>query len=225
MRGQSPASDEDLWRLLREGADHDGPWPKIAIWQGMADHTVAPTNAADIATQWRGVHRLGEEPAEIERLGVREKRVWRNAAGDAVIELNTVAGMGHGTPLSAELGAAGPYMLDVGISSTLEIAGFWGIAEPAGAAATHPATAAPEAAAPRSAVPSPAAPSQATLSPAALSPAALSPASAPGLHSRGPKAAEPPREPSGHIPRHVPRRVAAVGKVIEDALRAAGLMR
>jgi hypothetical protein len=37
-----------------------------------------------------------------------------------------IAGMGHGTPIGNGLGTAGPYMLDVGISSTREMAGFWG---------------------------------------------------------------------------------------------------
>ena len=48
--------------------------------------------------------------------------------GMLVIEINMIAGMGHGTPLDDHLGTPGPYMLDVGISSTREIARFWGIA-------------------------------------------------------------------------------------------------
>jgi hypothetical protein len=45
-----------------------------------------------------------------------------------LIEINMIAGMGHGTPLGHGLGAPGPYMIDVGIVSTREIAQFWGIA-------------------------------------------------------------------------------------------------
>ncbi|WP_353010293.1 hypothetical protein [Mesorhizobium sp. M0977] len=44
-----------------------------------------------------------------------------------MIEVNMIAGMGHGTPLGNGLVAPGPFMLDVGISSTQEIARFWGI--------------------------------------------------------------------------------------------------
>lgn len=41
-----------------------------------------------------------------------------------------IAGMGHGTPLGDDgLGTPGPYILKVGISSTREIAQFWGIVE------------------------------------------------------------------------------------------------
>ncbi|MFD2029203.1 hypothetical protein ACFSKM_00510 [Ancylobacter dichloromethanicus] len=46
-----------------------------------------------------------------------------------MIELNTIAAMGHGTPLGDGLGVPGPYMLEVGISSTREIVKFWGISE------------------------------------------------------------------------------------------------
>jgi hypothetical protein len=56
------------------------------------------------------------------------------AGGEPVVELHRIEGMGHGTPLSAGgedgSGTAGPYLLDVGISSSLEIALGWGIAEP-----------------------------------------------------------------------------------------------
>lgn len=141
MRGQAPASDEELWALLRQASPHAGPWPRVAIWQGMADHTVAPSNADDIAAQWRGVHRLGEAPAQEEVSGSRVRRVWCDAAGEAVIELNTVVAMGHGTPLDSDLGAPGPYMLDVGISSTREIARFWGIgADEAATVSSKPAS-------------------------------------------------------------------------------------
>ncbi len=64
MRGQRLASDEELWALLRAASPHDGPWPRITIWQGTADHTVAPSNAEDIAAQWRSVHGSARPDAE-----------------------------------------------------------------------------------------------------------------------------------------------------------------
>jgi hypothetical protein len=49
----------------------------------------------------------------------------------AQLELNLVRGLGHGVPLSTSgeegLGYTAPYMLEAGISSTLEIARFWGL--------------------------------------------------------------------------------------------------
>ena len=51
-----------------------------------------------------------------------------------MIELNTIPNMAHGTPLEVgedcdQCGAAGAFLLDVGISSSYRIAKFWGIAD------------------------------------------------------------------------------------------------
>lgn len=148
MRGRAPGSDEDLWALLHEASHYAGPWPRITIWQGSADQTVAPSNADEIAAQWRSVHRLPAAPTRTEVDGGRARQLWCGPDGEPVIELNTVAAMGHGTPLGEGLGTPGPYMLDVGISSSREIARFWHIAGPAprreqtqrSAAATPPRT-------------------------------------------------------------------------------------
>ena len=127
MRGHGGPSEQDLQRLLQRASTHKGPWPRISIWQGSADHTVAPSNAHAIASQWRGVHGLEKAPTHQTTAGPHSKQVWHDDTGNAAIEINTIAGMGHGTPLDKNLGTPGPYMIDVGISSTREIARFWGI--------------------------------------------------------------------------------------------------
>ena len=143
MRGQGLPTEQGLQRLLRDASDHEGPWPRISIWQGLADQTVAPANADAIAAQWRSAHALDETPTYSKETGVLVKQVWCDPAGDAVIEVNMIAGMGHGTPLAPGLGDPGPYMLDVGVSSTREVARFWGIAK-----ARDDARAAPSASSP-----------------------------------------------------------------------------
>lgn len=197
MRGQRLASDEELWALLRAASPHDGPWPRITIWQGTADHTVAPSNAEDIAAQWRSVHGLGTTPTQSETLGPRVRRRWSNADGDILIEVNTLARMGHGTPVGEDLGTAGPYMLDVGVSSTREIASFWGIC--------------------------PARDADAQTAPPRRTTKANSPtgANAPATRLVAPPAVRTPAAPRE---RPQPER-SSVQKTIEDALRAAGLMR
>ena len=60
------------------------------------------------------------------------RRVWRNEEGQDVIESFTITSMAHGTPLATgdgenAYGSAGPFLLDVGISSTYHIAQFWGL--------------------------------------------------------------------------------------------------
>lgn len=136
MRGHGGPSDENLRRLLRDASEHRGPWPRISIWQGTGDQTVAASNAQAIASQWWGVHQIDLEPTHSHIDGRLDRQVWRDADGASVMEINMIAGMGHGTPIeAASLGTAGPYMLEAGISSTREIARFWGISEPV---RTHP---------------------------------------------------------------------------------------
>lgn len=136
------------------------------------------------------MHELeGTKPAYSKRDGNRTKQVWYDAAGQKVMEINTIAGMGHGTPVGDGLGRPGPYMLDVGISSTREIAEFWAIAE----TSDKPAEARPMR------------PTPSTERPRTYSPAT---GTSDGAYR--------PRQD---------QQATGVKKAIEDALRAAGLMR
>jgi poly(hydroxyalkanoate) depolymerase family esterase len=130
MRGHGGPSDEDLRRFLRDASKHRGPWPRISIWQGTSDRTVDASNAKAIASQWWGVHQIESEPTytRIEEANTRQS--WCDDSGEVVLEVNMIAGMGHGTPIDKNgYGTPGPYMLDVGISSTQAIARFWEIAD------------------------------------------------------------------------------------------------
>ena len=130
MRGHGGPSDVELRRMLREASSHRGAWPRVSIWQGTSDQTVVASNAKAIASQWRGVHQLDSAPTHARTEGTRTRQTWCNASGEVVLEVNIIAGMGHGTPIDKNgYGTPGPYMLDVGISSTQEIARFWEIAD------------------------------------------------------------------------------------------------
>ena len=124
-------SAHDWGALVREASPHRGPWPKISIWHGEADATVVPSNAQELVKQWTDVHALPHHATSQESHGLHHLRQWRDEVGELRIEEHLIAGMSHGAPLtSAEgqgIGVAGPFMLDVGISSTLEIAGFFGL--------------------------------------------------------------------------------------------------
>ena len=128
MKGNGLA---DADGLVRGASGHGGPWPIVSVWHGSADQTVHPANAEAILRQWRMVHGLGEKPTRNEMVDSYPRRVWCDGDGRALIEMYTITGMAHGTPLAAQgsdgCGASGPHMLEANISSTRRIAEFWGL--------------------------------------------------------------------------------------------------
>jgi poly(hydroxyalkanoate) depolymerase family esterase len=145
MRGALRGREELAERLRRTAAG--GEPPPISIWHGDADATVLQANAVEIARQWAAVQGLARGAGEVEAFPGRTRTVWRAPNdGRVLVELNLLQGFGHGAPLSTAgpegLGEVGPYMLEAGVSSTLEIARFWGLAPAPAVVAHEPATAA-----------------------------------------------------------------------------------
>jgi hypothetical protein len=94
---------------------------------------VIPSNAGEILKQWTEVHGLPLSPSDQTIVDGYPREVWINGAGDEMIESYTITNMAHGTPLAPDgvegaCGAAGPFLLQVGISSSYHIAKFFGIA-------------------------------------------------------------------------------------------------
>jgi feruloyl esterase len=120
--------------LVRAASPHGGPWPRLSVWHGGADAVVKRENADQIVKQWIDVHGFDHDPAREELVDGYPRRVWRNRPGADVIESYTIPGMAHGTPLATgraeqSCGIPGPFLLDVGISSSYHIAKFWGLTE------------------------------------------------------------------------------------------------
>jgi feruloyl esterase len=133
MYQSPPRSGREWGDLVRRASPHRGPWPRISIWHGTVDKTVIHSNAKEILKQWTDVHGLSSVPSDRTRVDGYPREVWIGEAGDELIESYTITGMGHGTPLSADTseggcGTAGPFLLQVGISSSFHIAKFFGIA-------------------------------------------------------------------------------------------------
>jgi feruloyl esterase len=132
---QSPTRPAQEWGdLVRAAAPHPSAWPRISIWHGSADTTVIPVNALEILKQWTDVHGLSLTPSVQETIDGYPREVWINETGEAMIESYTVTHMAHGTPLATgkaddQCGAAGPFLLEVGISSSYHIAKFFGLTE------------------------------------------------------------------------------------------------
>ena len=199
MGGRRHHSAREWGDLVRQASPHHGSWPRIQVWQGDADSTVRPGNAAELVKQWTDVLGLPAAPSAVDRVDGAAHQAWRDASGQVVLECFMVPGMGHGTPLhpgatdlDQSLGVPAPYMLDASISSTWHMARSWGLLT----AAAQVRTGASRTDAPRAA------------------PAEARPALAGLLDGLLPEIKLPAAARSG-----------AVGGVIEKALRSAGLMR
>jgi poly(hydroxyalkanoate) depolymerase family esterase len=142
MRGQGLPSADGAAAAVRAVA---GParMPRVAIWHGTADSTVVVANMDALVDQWRGVHGLFAATPHHSAQPGWQHRVWSDTAGTPLVEEWRVPAMGHGVPIdgASGIGAAGPFMLDVGLSSTIEIARSWGLV----GAAEQPAAAEPAA--------------------------------------------------------------------------------
>lgn len=111
--------------LVRAASPHAGPWPKISIWHGGLDVTVNISNAQASVAQWADLHGVPLTSARQEMVDGAIRLRW-----DDRLEIYTVPALGHGTPIDADdIGAAAPFILDAGISSTTRIAEFWGLLE------------------------------------------------------------------------------------------------
>jgi poly(hydroxyalkanoate) depolymerase family esterase len=133
MAQGSDRSPEEWGDLIRSASSHRGPWPKLSVWHGSADRIVNPRNAEEIVKQWTNVHGLSPEPDLVHQRQGHSRRVWRDETGADLVEFYVISGMGHGVPLASAHGAdhcghAGAFHFDVGLSSSLQIATFWGIA-------------------------------------------------------------------------------------------------
>lgn len=131
---QCPARPAEDWgdRVRAAAPRHGGPWPRVSVWHGNADKTVIPSNAREIIKQWIDVHGLPDMPSKELAVEDYPRQVWLNNAGDELVESYTITHMAHGTPLATgdadfECGSAGPFLLEVGISSSFHIAKFFGL--------------------------------------------------------------------------------------------------
>lgn len=101
--------------LARAGyAAWSGPRPKVAIWHGQSDTTVAPMNGRELRDQWTDVAGVSQSSTATGTLapGV----TWSEYGGGAV-RLTEIAGMSHGTPVDpgsgpTQCGTAGAYFID-----------------------------------------------------------------------------------------------------------------
>lgn len=106
-----------------------GPWPRMSIWQGSADNTVAPANRMELVKQWTGVHGIDGVAPVADTVDGQSHAVYKDSTGKVLVETYEVAGMDHGVAVapSAGCGATATYAFDKGICAASRVASFFGL--------------------------------------------------------------------------------------------------
>jgi poly(hydroxyalkanoate) depolymerase family esterase len=129
MASPGPEQSPDAWAAQVRAAappGFTGPWPRLSVWQGQADTTVAPENATLLATQWRALHRL-QAAALTEQVkdGVRHQ-MWPTARAPQV-ELWSLPHVPHAWPVADRVVPPGRFMAPAPVDATTGIARFFGL--------------------------------------------------------------------------------------------------
>ncbi|MEU2611958.1 PHB depolymerase family esterase [Micromonospora sp. NPDC007271] len=123
---KTPAQWGDLVRGAYSG--YAGPRPRVAIWHGTSDYTVAVANATESRDQWTNVLGVSQTPTSTASLPAGTSL---EVYGNDAVRVYRVSGMGHGTPVDPgsatdQCGTATAYFLDT-ICSTYRDALFFGL--------------------------------------------------------------------------------------------------
>jgi poly(hydroxyalkanoate) depolymerase family esterase len=123
---KTPAEWGDLVRAAYPS--FSGTYPRVQIFHGMSDYTVAPANATELVEQWTNVWRTDATAEATETIGAATRTEYANGA----VELYTIANMGHGIAIGDDGSGAcpartGAFFSDVKLCSTLRAAAFFGL--------------------------------------------------------------------------------------------------
>ncbi|TCC08344.1 PHB depolymerase family esterase [Kribbella soli] len=106
--------------------------PKVSIWHGTSDYTVAYRNLNESMEQWTDVNSADQIADSTETVNGATHKSYADASGATVVETWSIPGMGHGQPIDPgtgpdQCGAAAPYILDVNLCAAVYITRFWGL--------------------------------------------------------------------------------------------------
>ena len=86
MGGRARPDAAGLAKHVRRASPHKGPWPRVQVWQGSADHTVVASNADAIALQWADLHGLDPKPTREDMMESYPRRSWIGRSDKPLIE-------------------------------------------------------------------------------------------------------------------------------------------
>ncbi|HEU4412140.1 MAG TPA: PHB depolymerase family esterase [Polyangiaceae bacterium] len=109
-----------------------GPYPRVSVWHGTSDTTVAPLNQREIVEQWTNVHGLPPTPTSTGPVAAHTRKVFADAQGKALVESYELKSIGH--TIAADppngCGQIASFVSDTDICSTRLIADFLGLTQP-----------------------------------------------------------------------------------------------
>ena len=136
---------------VRSATPNAHSWPRVSVWGGTSDTTVAPMNVSEIVDQFTNVNGVSATPTTTDTVEGQAHQSFADASGGVRVETYRVSGMPHGTAIDPafDFGVAGKscgtaqaYILDKGICSTYYALKFWNEAD-AVATTTPPTTTPP----------------------------------------------------------------------------------
>jgi len=111
-------------------------WPRISIWHGKEDKTVAVRNAMELAEQWTNLHNIKQLRSASQPHDGYDHIVYLDAAGQTAVELFLLNGFGHGQPIKPddrwfsrekldECGRTSKFMLKSPLCASFYMARLW----------------------------------------------------------------------------------------------------
>lgn len=138
--GKTMAAADWAQRVKQAYPGYTGRYPRVSIWQGTQDHTVAVANTTELVKQWTAVHGLTTTPTATDMVDGYPHSVFADASHVVRVESYAITGMDHGFAVDPArgCGTAGAYVIDKGICTARHIVDFFGVtgAAPADAGAS-----------------------------------------------------------------------------------------
>jgi poly(hydroxyalkanoate) depolymerase family esterase len=128
--GNHTISPSEWGDFVRHASNFTGPFPKVSIWHGSADHTVNPVNETEEMQQWTNVHGIDPKSAAHDTVKGFPHQTFMDANGNVVVETYSITGMDHGQPVDpgTQCGTADQFIPDEHICASFFIAKLWGLA-------------------------------------------------------------------------------------------------
>src|SRR6202023_2917072 len=93
---------------------YGGRYPRVTIWQGTQDTTVATANQQELIKQWTDVHGVSATPTQTDMVDGYPHSTFVDASHVVQVESYAITGMPHGFAIDPAhgCGTASQYLID-----------------------------------------------------------------------------------------------------------------